>query len=101
MSRELADAMRVLLQAYSAAVYSDTKVGEDIEELCARQALEKFEARTFATDCHELADRCTAIYRSNTGLRPAERATLRTLALVAHYVGDDAGCAPDLYPEPR
>jgi len=101
MTNQLADAMRVLLQAYSAATYSDEKVGEDNEELCARQALEAFDARTFAQDCHDLADRAQLIVRNSTGLGKGELYVLSTLAAAGHAAGDNAECAPDLYTENR
>lgn len=94
---KMAAALRALLKN---AQFDLREVSARVAHSDAVEALEAHDARTFANDCHELADRCTVIYRSNPGLRPSERTALRTCSLAAHYVGDDADVAPDLYTEP-
>lgn len=65
-------------------------------------------SRTFANDCHEMADRCADILRNDdeqrrTGqhdrLRDADRTAISRLRAYAHGVGDEAECAPETFKE--
>lgn len=72
----------------------------------AREALAEHGARTFANDCHDMADRCATILRRDdeqrrTGqhdrLRDADRTALLRLRAYAHGVGDEAECSPEAF----
>lgn len=71
-----------------------------------RAALAEHAARTFASECHDMADRCAAILRRDdeqrrTGqhdrLRDADRVAVSRLRAYAHGVGDEAECSPEAF----
>lgn len=91
-------------------------VANDVSDLCpatmdqVNSALEAHNARTFANDCHEMADRCTDILRNDDAqrragayerLRDADRTAVARLRAYAHGVGDEAECAPEAFKESR
>lgn len=63
------------------------------------EALAEHDARTFASDCHDLADRARVIVRRNELAPSGQLHSLRMLEASAHAVGDNAECAPALYLE--
>lgn len=91
----------------------DLLIGKDRHKLLdvvavdrAREALAAHDARTFANDCHDMADSCAAILRNDDAqrqagqyerLREADRQAVSRLRAYAHGVGDEAECSPELF----
>lgn len=107
MSNQIADAMLVLIDRLQNHMEIDSEsaaagVSTD-DESAVQQAREALAARTFAQDCHDLADRAQLILRNSDFVQfhPAERYLLRSLIVTSHAVGDNAECAPHLYTEAK
>lgn len=95
-AEKLAAALRAMVDMED---WDDVEAGDGSTVGTAKAVLAQHDLRTFASDCHELADRAQVVVRCNPGLRPSERSALRAFALAGHCIGDDAQMAPDLYTE--